>query len=109
MVTKRVHQLSIMPIMPRIIYSLKFDLEQDPRGGIVQLIASLDCDGQSLFCEAILPIERVIDLRPGDEVWHGPGKQAYLIKGVEAYRDNHISRELLESDPPTDGYVVRGS
>ena len=45
----------------------------------------------------------------GDEVWHEPGKRAYLIKGVEAYRDNHISREQVQADLPTEGYVVRGS
>ena len=95
--------------MPRIIYSLKFDLEQGPTGEIVQLIAPLDGYGQSPFCEALTPVERVIDLRSGDEVWHEPGKRAYLIKRVEAYRDNHIGREQMQADPPTEGYVVRGS
>ena len=95
--------------MPRIIYSLRFDLERGPRSEIVQLVAPLDTQGQSQFCEALLPVERVIDLRPGDEVWHEPGKRAYLIKGVEAYRDNHISREQVQADPPAEGYVVRGS
>ena len=32
-----------------------------------------------------------------------------LIKSVEAYRDNFISREQLQADPPAEGYVVRGS
>ena len=95
--------------MPRIIYSLKFDLEGDPGGEMVQLVAPLDCHGQSQFCEAILPVERVIDLRPGDEIWHKPGKRAYLIKGVEAYRDNHVSHEQVQADQPAEGYVVLGS
>ena len=41
--------------------------------------------------------------------WHEPGKRAYLVKDVEAYRNNHISREQLLSDPPAEGYFVRGS
>ena len=49
--------------------------------------------------------ERVIDLRPGGEVWHEPGRRAYLIKGIEAYRDNHISRAQLLADPLAEGYV----
>ena len=95
--------------MPRITYSLKFDLDGDLGGEAVQLIAPLDTRGQSPFCEAILPVERVIDLRPGDEIWHEPGKRAYLVKGVEAYRDNEISEEQMQADQPMDGYVVRGS
>ena len=95
--------------MPRIIYSLKFDLKLDVQGPTAQLIAPMNCYGQSPSCEAILSVERVIDLRPGDEVWHKPAKRAYVIKSIEAYRDNCISREQMEADPPTDGYVVRGS
>jgi hypothetical protein len=95
--------------MPRIIYSLKFDLKLDVQGPTAQLIVPLDTRGQSPFCEAILPIERVIDLRPGDEVWHTPAKRAYVIKSIEAYRDNRISWEQMEAGPPTDGYVVRGA
>ena len=93
--------------MPRIIYSLKFDLGRTPRGEIIQLIAPLDPRGQSPHCEAIMPKRRVIDLRQGDEIWHG--RRACLIKGVEAYRENRISKERLRTDPPTEGYVVRGS
>jgi hypothetical protein len=48
--------------MPRIIYSLRFDLELDVSGPTAQLIAALDRYGQSPSCEAILPVERVIDL-----------------------------------------------
>ena len=95
--------------MPRIIYSLRIDLERGPRGEIVQLVAPLDTHRQSQFCEALLPVKRVIDLRRRDEAWHEPGKRAYLIRGIEAYRDNHISREHLEADLPAEGYVVSAS
>jgi hypothetical protein len=107
--TNRIHRLITISVMPRIIYSLRFNLERAPRGEIVQLVAPLDTQGQSQFCEALLPVERVIDLRPGDEVWHEPGKRAYLIKGVEAYRDNHMSREQVLADPPTESYILRES
>jgi len=52
-----------------------------------------------------MPKRRVIDLRQGDELQHG--KRAYLIKGVEAYRENRISNGRAQTDPPSEGYVVR--
>ena len=56
--------------MPRIIYSLKFDLGQTANGEIIQLIAPLDPSGQSPYCKAMPPKKRVIDLRVGDYIWH---------------------------------------
>ena len=92
--------------MPRIIYSLKFDLERGPSGEIVQLIAPLDPTGQSPHCRPCMPKRRVIDLRIGDYVWYG--RRTYLIEGVEAYRENRIAPEQLRTELPTEGYVVRG-
>lgn len=93
--------------MPRIIYSLRFDLERGPNGEIVELIAPLDPQGQSQHCRAVMPKRRVIDLRIGDRVWHR--KRSYLIEGIEAYRENRISEERLRENPPTEGYMVQGS
>jgi len=53
------------------------------------------------------PKRRVIDLRQGDEIWHG--SRTYSIRDIEAYRENQIREERLRTDPPTEGYVVRGS
>jgi hypothetical protein len=95
--------------MPRIIYSLKFDLGRTPNGGIIQLIAPLDPRGQSPHCKAVMPKHRVIDLREGDYVWHEGTKRSYIIKGIEAYRENRIGQQRLAGNPPSEGYVVRGS
>ena len=93
--------------MPRIIYSLKFDFGRTPNGEMMQLIAPLDPCGQSPHCRPCMPKRRVIDLRVGDQVWHG--RRTYLIEGVEAYRENRIDVERPRTDPPTEGYVVRES
>ena len=106
--TYRVPGFHYTPLtMPRIIYSLKFDLGRTPNGEIMQLIAPLDPRGQSPYCRPCMPKRRIIDLRVGDQVSHG--RRTYLIEGVEAYRENRIGQERLESNPPTEGYVVRGS
>lgn len=48
--------------MPRIIYSLKFDLGRTPNGELTQLIAPLDPGGRSPHCRPCMPKRRVIDL-----------------------------------------------
>ena len=107
LMTQRVHGSCHNNPMPRIIYSLKFDLEHGPNGEITQLLAPLDPHGQSPHCRAVTPKRRVVDLRIGDRVWHR--QRSYRIEGIEAYRENRIDEERYEIDPPTEGYVVRGS
>ena len=65
-------------------------------------------------CVAICPEAAVIhqgmdmaqfkDVSNADQI-----TEEQLVKGVEAYRENQISWERLRTDPPTEGYVVRGS
>ncbi len=89
--------------MPRIIYSLCFELDHNVPGESVQLIAPLDPSGQSPFCRAVPPKQRVIDLRIGDWIRHG-GKVRQII-GVAAYRDAMIA----EGCERREGYVVKAA
>ena len=75
--------------MPRIIYSLVFNLE-NPGKGVIQLVVPLNRDGQAAVCLACSPKQRVIDMRCGDTLYHSPTRQLYRIEAVAAYRDNFI-------------------
>jgi hypothetical protein len=88
--------------MPRVIYSLAFDVLH--RGQQMLLIAPLLPDGQSPHCRACAPKCRVIDLRPGDQVEHGQSR--YRIKKVSAYRQAFYG---AAGPRPDEGYAVRGS
>ena len=90
--------------MPRIIYSLKFDLGRSLAGEIVQLIAPLDSGGRSRHCRPVRK-RRVIDLRVGDFLRHRG--RSYIIDGVEAYREAWMDES--PKAPPTEGFVVPGS
>jgi hypothetical protein len=90
--------------MPRIIYSLKFDLGRTLTGEIVQLIAPLDSQGQSAHCRPIQK-KRVIDLRVGDFIWHRG--RSYIIDGIEAYREAWVDQQGLVEEGACEGYVVR--
>ncbi len=70
--------------MPRVIYSLIFDL-RTLSGSTRQLVAPLNDAGQSPHCRAVPPKQRVIDLRVGDFVRHG--QNVYEIAAVRAYRE----------------------
>ena len=90
--------------MPRIIYSLQFDLFPRKPGELAQLIAPLDARGQSPHCKAEPPKQRVIDLRVGDWVRHRSGR--YRVQAIRAYRDNFVDDSNV---PAGDGYLVKGS
>ena len=89
--------------MPRIIYSLLFDLRA-LGGSKLQLVAPLDAAGQSPHCRAVPPKQRVIDLRVGDFVRHG--REAYEITAVRAYRE---AKWPAEEKRLLDGYEVRSA
>ncbi len=94
--------------MPRIIYSLFFELCPRKTSEAVEqleLIVPLDAEGQSPHCCAEPPKTRVIDLRPGDWVRHRTGR--YRIRAIRTYRDGQIKAETVAD--AVDGYVVRGS
>ena len=91
--------------MPRIIYSLLFELEPQEAGDSIELVAPLTPDGQSPACRAVAPKTRVIDLRPGDHVHYQSGR--YKIRRIKAYRDAQIRGDSLSR--ASDGYIVRGS
>ena len=55
-----------------------------------------------------MPKHRIIDLREGDSIWHEGSKRFYLVKGIEAYRDNRMEGKQLQADLPSEGYLVRG-
>jgi hypothetical protein len=88
--------------MPRVIYSLAFDLMH--HGRQMLLIAPLLPDGQSPYCSACAPKRRVVDLRAGDQVEHGQSR--YRIKKVLAYRQAVYGVAEPRRD---EGYAVRGS
>jgi hypothetical protein len=90
--------------MPRIIYSLQFDLRRQQSDELIQLIAPLDRRGQSPHCRAIHPKRRVIDLRAGDRLCHD--NQVYMITAIRAYRDNFIEQEEAAAGASADGYLV---
>ncbi len=87
--------------MPRVIYSLLFDL-RTLEAGSVQLVAPLNAVGQSRHCRAVPPKQRVIDLRIGDFIRHG--RHVYEVVGIRAYREANWpegAKRLME------GYEVR--
>ena len=90
--------------MPRLIYSLIFDLS-DPADElrIVQLVAPLDRTGQSPHCRPMPPKQRTVDLRIGDELRHKDKK--YVVKDVRAYRE---AEDASTDTNDADGYFVRG-
>jgi hypothetical protein len=93
--------------MPRIIYSLQFDLRRQQSAELIQLIAPLDRNGQSRYCRAIQPKRRVIDVRVGDRLFHGG--QIYEVTAIRAYRDANIDEDQPASGASAEGYVVPDS
>jgi hypothetical protein len=90
--------------MPRVIYSLLFELESDKAGTSQALVVPLNADGQSVngLTKAVAPKHRVIDLRVGD--WLTFRRQAYKITDVRAYRDAQRAEGVRRSDG---GYEIR--
>ena len=91
--------------MPRIIYSLHFDLA-DPKYAprIVGLVAPLDANGDSRYCRPCPPIRRVVDLRVGHALIHTPSRIRYGIKAVRVYREAEAADVCQVC-----GYAVPGS
>ena len=74
--------------MPRIIYSLEFDIaDPDRPQQLLGLIAPLNRAGQSPHCRPIGK-GRVIDLRVGDQLTHQG--RCVDIRAVRAYRQHWI-------------------
>ena len=92
--------------MPRIIYSLHFDLE-DPRkpSRLVGLVAPLDATGNSPHCRPNSPVGRLIDLRAGQQLRHLPSQRVYRIKTIRAYREAFARSATTQRG----GYIVRGT
>lgn len=90
--------------MPRIIYSLLFELEPEKPGTTLSLVVPLNADGQSTngLRKGVLPKPRVIDLRVGE--WLTFQRRAYKIVGVRAYRDAQWSEGATRS---MEGYEVK--
>jgi hypothetical protein len=90
--------------MPRVIYSLLFELESDKPGTSQALVVPLGAEGQSAngLTKAVAPKRRVIDLRVGD--WLTFQRRAFKIIGVSAYRDARWADGVRQS---AEGYVVR--
>jgi hypothetical protein len=90
--------------MPRVIYSLAFELEPEKPGTSRMLVVPLDANGQSTngLTKAVAPKQRIIDLRVGD--WLTFQRRAYKIVGVSAYRDARWADGVRQS---AEGYVVR--
>jgi hypothetical protein len=103
--TNRVLDIADASRMARIIYSLQFDLRRRHSEELIELIAPLDRRGQSPHCRAIHPKRRVIDLRPGDRLYHGG--QIYAVTAIRAYRENVVHED--QAGASGDGYVVPGS
>jgi len=80
--------------MPRIIFSLVFELEPVKPSGPQQLIAPLDAHGQARFCRAAPPKQRVIDLRVGDWVRLG-GTVNRPLEGIQTGHLMSISSRLF--------------
>jgi hypothetical protein len=91
------------PTMPRVIYSLAFDLMH--HGQQMLRIAPLLPDGQSPHCRACAPKRRVVDLRSGDQVEHGASR--YRIKKVSAYRQAHLRQRTSVIPYGSIGYGYR--
>ena len=89
--------------MPRVIYSLLFELEPEKLGTSRTLVVPLDAQGQSIngLTKAVAPKLRVIDLRVGD--WLTFKRRAYKIVEVRAYREARRNA----AHTVTDGYEVR--
>lgn len=87
--------------MPRLIYSLEFEVTAN--GESATLIAPLGDTGQSQHITPEPPKRRVIDLRTGDFLRHN-GKR-YRVKSVRAYREHRISRDAARGYRG-DGYIV---
>ena len=86
----------------RTIYCLRFELESE--AGTTELYVWLTPDGQSDVggATAIPPVERIIDLRPGNWIRHGGNVRR--IVSVEAYRALNSPGEAGRS---RDGYTSR--
>src|SRR5262245_40786084 len=81
--------------MPRLVYSLHFATERQPREPITEFIVPLDREGYS---PNIRPVgkPRVVDLRPSDFFVHGPTQKRHKLTALSAYRQNHVSDEDVE-------------
>ncbi len=90
--------------MPRVIYSLLFELEPKKPGTMLSLVAPLDAEGQSAngLAKAVRPKRRVIDLRVGD--WLTFKRRAYKDVDVKAYREAWWADGARASG---EGYEVR--
>lgn len=76
--------------MPRIIYSLLFELEPDDSPpASMYLVANLDRTGNSEFCRPCAPKTRTIDLRVGDLLHHVRSKST-LYPGRERLSRFHL-------------------
>jgi hypothetical protein len=89
--------------MPRVIYSLLFELEPEKPGITLSLVVPLNAEGQPTngLTKAVLPKRRVIELRVGDGLTFK--RRAYKIAGVAAYRDAQWTDGTRASG---DGYEV---
>ncbi len=93
--------------MPHIVYSLRFETERKPGEPITEFIVPLDRQGNSTG--DLIPIgkPRVVDLRPGDSFVHGPTQTRYKLTALSAYRQHHLSDELVAAgNIPADGFLV---
>ncbi len=91
--------------MPRLVYSIHFELEPTQSGTMLALIAPLSANGSSTFCSSGDDKRRVVDLRPGDWVYHPQGR--FRIKAIIAYRQHQVDEAFLrDREKKTTGFVV---
>jgi hypothetical protein len=90
----------------KLICCLQFSLFTPQPKGCVLLLAWLDAAGNSPHCRAVERGKRVVDLGPGDRIWHR-GK-TYIIEAVEPYRWHEVDEAYLsENADQNRGFVVR--